>query len=328
MHGIDHVFSKKSFKGRLFWGVLVLVSIGFAVYFTYQLVSDFMKFETDWSYTIEISQSLTFPVVTICNGMRLYSFEKGAIFTEGFQHYAKKNTKFCKFSNKPCGEMNMTYSTIPGKTPCIKFNAAKKLPQLVPSGKSGLNMEFFINRSDVFQPNDIYKESVEQVANIYIHSSATYVYLGKSQIKAKLGYSTQYIIKKVKVLRLKSPYTSHCTDDNKKSLSYYPGNYTVFGCFLTQWSIDAYKQCGYVVRSLRPYFPYKKYKKGNFYTGCLDKLPKRNFKCPLPCFEERYEIKASSETKWPLEPELSQLRKDVGEQNQTLSDEYIYSSFG
>ena len=166
MHGINHVFSKRSFKGRLFWGVLVFVSIGLALFFTYQLLSDFMRFETEWLHTIEISQSLTSPIVTICNGMRLYTFEEGAIFTEGIQNYAEKNTKFCHFNFTPCREMNITYGIIPGQTPCINFNAAQKMHQSMPFTRSGLNVDFFINRSDVSPSSGIYKLPVEQVANI------------------------------------------------------------------------------------------------------------------------------------------------------------------
>ena len=342
MHGIGRVVSSRSGRMRVTWSILVIISVAFASFFVSMLVTEYLKYETDLVYTGRVLPTMQFPVVTICNGLSNSRIENSSIFTEGFDSYIKSHKFFCRFNQMPCKRVNLTYHGKPHEESCLDFNFDETVYQTSPIIMDGLQIDFFINNSDQtpsFKDTYLLKAPV---AKIYIHSSKEFSFLVKEMFVAKLGHMTSISLNKVRTSRQKHPYKSNCTEDKNKTRSYFPGNYTVMGCLSTIYQAELYKKCGYMIEEFKHYFSYEKL--GDFVPfneTCL--LEARNFgiesfdstksqprhDCPLPCFEEKYEVKAWTEMKFPLEPQLSFFRKifyDMTGSN--VTDEYIYSSIG
>ena len=333
MHGIGHAIATKVRAVKIFWCTILIACISLATYFLYQLITDFLRYETDWAVTEEVSSSIAFPVITMCNGLRRYHMNKTSnvsLFTDGFVSYANKSERFCQFDNKPCSKPS--YSEKIHEPSCLVFNKDENLQQRMPFVSSGLAVEFFLNTSDMSIKDEKEFEFLPRMeaVRVYFHTKDVYLELYNSHVTAKLGFFTIFVIKKVKFSRAKFPYPSNCTNDESKQLTFYPGNYSQQGCYEAAWNRESYLKCGYVFDTIIPYFPYHKYSKVEFNKTCLHTLKfDKNVPCHLPCYEVRFEIKAQSESRWPLEPELGRLRKSVSSMLKfNVSNEYIYSNFG
>ena len=344
MHGIGRVLTTGSKKVRAVWSILLIVSVTFASLFIKVLVSEYFEYETDLVHKARVKRSMPFPVVTICNGLRMYNASDRPTFTDGFEWYKAKlaNSKmshFCQFNRLKCLKINLTYHEHPHKKSCLVFNPNESIHQTASMVKNGLEINFFINNSDTTESNFDNYSPKSPVAKIYIHSSRVISFPYNDKISAKLGHSTKIVIKKVRTVRQKYPYQSNCTNDEEKKLSYFPGNYTVDGCLATIYQIDLYKTCGYKIADMEPYFPYDKLgPKVPYNQTCFRELIERGvanadgqsgYECPLPCHEEIYEVKAWSEMKYPLDPQLSRFKEMFSNKmGINVSDDYIYSNIG
>ena len=337
MHGIGHAIATKAKTLKIFWYSIVIACISLAIYFLYQLFTDYYKYETDWTVTEVVGNSIAFPVVTICNGLRRYFLNQTnvSLFTDGFVEYTKKSKDFCFFNLQSCSLSGMSFAPKYHEPSCVVFNQNESLDQELPFLSAGLETVFFINRSDTSVQNKGPKEYIPRMdaVRVYLHSKEVYLDLHNSHVTAKLGFFTTIVIKKVKIVREKAPYPSNCTNDELKQLNFYPGNYTQQGCFDTAWSKVSYPKCGHVYDAMEPYFPKENYRKVEFNKTCLDNLVlKQGYKydvCPLPCHEVKFDIKVQTETKWPLENDLTAFRKMVSNMIESnVTDEYIYSNFG
>ena len=337
MHGIGRVIATTSGGVRAFWSTLLLASVTFASIFVFQLVSDYMKYETDLTFTAEVHQNMKFPVVTLCNGLRIYNVQNKSTFTDGFQWYSAANQHFCQFDKQPCPFSNLTYRERIHEKSCLEFNFDETVHQKMPMLNSGLVIDFFINESDITVANNNFYNPREEAVKVYIHSSKEFPFFFNNQLVAMPGHTTKIVIKKVRTIRQRRPYKSNCTEDEDGSLDYFPGNYTVTGCLLTHLQIILYKHCGILIEDIRRFFPFKKYGTARPDNECLQKLMKTTKifgseatpECPLPCFEEKYEIKSSTVSKYPLEPQLSMYKKlFLQEKRFIASDYYIRSNIG
>ena len=334
MHGIGHAIATKVKAVRIFWCTILIACISFATYFLYQLFTDYLKYETDWTVTEHVNSSIYFPVVTMCNGLRRHHINKTenvSLFTDGFASYANKSERFCRFDHGSCSKTS--YSHKVNEPSCLVFNKDESLQQRMPFITAGLAVEFFLNKSDISIKDESKLEFIDRMeaVRVYFHTKDIFLELYNSHVTAKLGFSTIFVIKKVKFSRAKFPYPSKCTNDESQQLNFYPGNYTQQGCLGTKFNHDNYLKCGYVSDSIKPYFPFENYRKVEFNQTCLEslKFDPSSTSCNMPCYEVRFEIKAQSETRWPLEPKLSRLRETVSNIFKfNVSNEYIYSHFG
>ena len=343
MHGIGRVLSTSCGKIRVVWSVLLISSIALASFFVIVLVEDYLKYETDLVYTAIAKPAMSFPVVTICNGLRSYSGENSSTFTEGFDWYSKTNQIFCQYNQQLCDVAKMTYHEKPHDKSCLVFNFNETIFQTTPMILAGLQIDFFINNSDATysDKSDKYNPRT-QAAEIFIHSSKEFQFPFVKKIFAKLGHLTNIAIKNVITSRKKHPYKSNCTEDKEKVRSYFPGNYTITGCMLTIFQTKLYKKCGLKVEDIKSHFPYEKIGVNVTLNGtCAFEFSKYGISgfdkpteptkhdCPLPCFEEKYEVKSITEAKYPLEPQLSRFKKQFSSKlGAPISNDYIYSSIG
>ena len=337
MHGIGHAIATKATTVKIFWYSTVITCTSLALYFLYQLFTDYYKYETDWTVTEVVDNSIAFPVVTICNGLRRYHLNQTnvSLFADGFNEYANKSKDFCFFNHQTCSLSGMSFAPKYHEPSCILFNQNESLHQEIPFLTAGLEVKFFINRSDIFVNDTKHRELISRMdaVRVYLHSKDVFLELSNSHVTAKLGYSTTIVIKKVKIVREKAPYPSNCTNDDFKQLNYYPGNYTQQGCIDTALTRVTYPKCGYVYDALKPYFPKENYDEVEFNQTCLDSLVlKQGYRygvCPLPCHEVKFDVKVQTETKWTLGTDLTTFKRKISNMLESnVTDEYIYSNFG
>ena len=333
IHGISRVLSKSSRTVRTFWSVLLLTCVALASAFVYQLVTEYLKYETIMSVTATVQKTLPFPVVTICNGLRMYDAENRSVFTEGFDRYVQINGRFCQFGGQRCVLKHLKYIQKPNEKSCLVFNPNETVQQSIPMFCQGLTLDFFLNRSDITTSQfNYYYDPRVAAAKVYIHSAQAFPFLINNQLLAKPGHVTKFVIRKVKVIRKEAPYVSNCTSN--KSMDYFPGNYSLMGCMLSSWSRMAYQNCGFIFESFRHFLPFGKGERIPYNDTCFEELDNNQAQasqceCRLPCYEEKYEVKSHSETKWPLEPELTLFKWGAFQGTGSWpDDDYIHSQFG
>ena len=292
MHGIGRVIATSSKPTRTFWSCLLLASVTFASFFVYQLATDYMKYETDMMFTAEIQSSMVFPMVTLCNGLRLYDSYNKSTFTDGFDWYSAVNPRFCMFGQYSCHFMNFTYRERYYDKSCLEFNFNQTVKQQMPMLAFGLTIDFFINESDITISEYNFANPREKAIKVYIHSSKEFLFHFNDQLVAKPGKNTKFVIKKTNIARQTKPYKSNCTVDKNKIMNLFPGNYSVTGCLVSQMTKVSYEKCGFILHDLLPYFP--KQKNVTLDNQCLMNLIRETniltsgptTDCPLPCFED------------------------------------------
>ena len=338
MHGIGRVLTTGSKRVRAVWSVLVISSIAFAFYFISILVKQYLAYETDLSYTHEVKSAMVFPVVTLCNGLRTYNVENKSTFTDGFEWFSNANPWFCQYNFQNCQNSGLMYEGNPRAKSCLVFNAKEKVQQTSPSVSSGLQVDFFINNSDITVSDLDYYNPRAPAVKVYIHSADFLPTLG-SDVVAKLGHLTKLVIRKVHTKRMPQPYKSNCTHDKEKALDYFPGKYSVPGCLFTILQSWMYKYCGYKIGDLEAYFPFERLGVGSVplnytcvnevFNGYNNHEGNSLSMCPLACSEVKYEVTTSSEMVFPLEPQLGDFKKLFSNYTGTnVSDKFIYSSIG
>ena len=333
IHGIGRVALTKVKVLKVFWTLVFVGCLYWVCVKTYHTISLHFEYNSYLLTTTEVKHALQLPAITICNGLRLHATKNASLFTRGFTNYTKIHLNFCMVEQLPCNNTSLTYEvkkepdTLPS---CLVFNRKQSARQSFPVQDMGLRLDFFLNTSDTLSTSDENFQPPSMAVKIFLHSKEAVPLLLNSAASAKPGFSTEIVIQKVKISRLTSPFRSNCTANRENSTNFYPGNYTLNGCMLSQLGSRAYEKCGFVQPILKKYFP-RNSTQGKINFTCLAEVSVQTHKtnCHPPCWEEKYKIISRDETKWPFGEDL-QMLKDITYRAFGFwpTDEYIMSSYG
>ena len=337
IHGFNRLCLANWKSAKVFWLFVVVFGFFAAISAVYTRINEHLQYNVTQSVTRNVHQSLPFPVITMCNGLRAQGQQNISLFSTGFERYASQHKRFCRFGDRYCYQLPLVYKAAspPLDHSCLVFNSDQKAIQTELWPWSGLTIDFFLNSTDIVSHKDhVLDEFDPQIAalKIFIHDSGTPTLTTDHKILAKPGHITTLVIEKVTVKRLPEPFPSKCNSkDDRIDLS--PGDYTLLGCILSNWHIKAFLKCGYVNKKWIDLLPYAGHENVTFNATCFSQLSKdgygNKYSCKLPCEETLYKVKSFSESKWPLGPELIRFKDIV---NETLGivpdDSFVYSNLG
>ena len=334
MHGPGRVHATEKKVLKFFWSALFLSCLVFVSFSTIKLIASHFKHESYVSVTTEVKKSLALPVITMCNGLRMNAENGSHLFTDGYDHYDAVHKTSCKIGMDICADKPKMKNT-PRPLPCLIFNPNETARQYVLNKDHGLRFDFFLNVSDA--PISVFDDFSPPImaVKVVFHSQNVESYLMDNSVAAKPGFQSSIVIRKLKIKRLPSPYTTECTSQKDPDRDCYDDDYTLNGCISSIMRRDLYTKCGNIDPAFKHCYP----NSNNTNTSSFDSqctidflknaTTEENCECHLPCSEDRYEIKSFYETKWPVGQELERL-KNIANKSFGLnaSDDYIYSNFG
>ena len=343
MHGIGRVFVTESRGAKMFWSLIFLLSLFLATYGSMKIIQEFLDYTVVMSVKTEFRESMSLPVVTICNGLRMYDSDQNSSFSRGSVEYINVHKGHCLFGSGHCSPMPQKNSLDPEPF-CVSVNQNQTTSQLEPVVQMGLQYEFFLNVSDKLERNisNTLERSISRLdplteaVKIYLHSKGVYPILMNNDLIAKPGYLTKIILRKKKFKRLPSPYHSNCIIENlKKTVDFFPGSYTLNGCRFSHRARQVYEKCGFVMYVLDKYFPYHEYESRTVDRACFNNVAGKvvddgnTGDCQPLCNEDVYEVEALTEVKWPIGSEMERMKNITYKAFGFMpSDEYILSNFG
>ena len=298
IHAIPNITRNKFVTIKLLWLFCFLGSFGVCAWFIYQSVLDYLNYDVVTKFDIKYEDSLTFPIVTICN---LNYFSTPFAFTFSNRLFNKTNPRSdetitakmvsnyyiktkqsgskmigydidqiilsCEFSSQQCNLTNDFDEYLdPWYGRCYRYNSGTnmlgqqvKKKSVYQSGTlAALDLELFIGSA---ASNDR-PFSVENGLNIFIQNEQLDSIMNEG-IRISPGTSTTIALKKYQIGRKPKPY-SNCTAD------------------LT--SIDSYDSVFYK-KVFSPNSTYS-YTKCNFV--CIQKLIGNECKCQASLYENTY----------------------------------------
>ena len=337
MHGIGRAFGPESRRMKIFWTAMVLLCFSFAAYGTKRIIQEFLEYRVVLSIKTEFRDSMPLPAVTICNGLRMYDSNHKSSFSKGSDQYINVANRYCTFGNKRCSPMPQKDSLSPEPF-CVAVNLNQTMSQIEPVVLMGIQFEFFLNISDKIETKFSILDPPVEAVKIYLHSKGLYPILVDNDLIAKPGHMTKIVLRKNRLERLPSPYHSNCINrGSKKTVDFFPGDYSFNGCRFSRRARDTFKKCGVVMFALKKYFPFDEFENKTEDRECFENMTTdlddldQDFggHCQPLCKEQVYEVESVTEVKWPIGSEMRRM-KDIAKRafGFVPSDDYILSNFG
>ena len=344
LHGLPRAITSEGRIVKTFWLIVFLCSLTVLVFFIYQRVTDYYKYEIYIKTQTKIIQPMKFPAVTICNSDRLNNSEgkpqpafsmKNMTCNNSsvdFVSLSREETEFhkaCKlflsgssdtfrFGGEAVSGFPELFKTTSGVYPCFTFNKDGKLKQSV--GGSGKGVEMILY-SD---PIDSLKFDLANLSRfddrrrgilVVIHDPETGLSLDlPSNIALVTGESTEIVLRQKVYFRKPAPFPSKCHTKDTTLYKVIPGRYTTSNCVSSCFQIKLKKKCGKQVYGddIKSQVVCKK--------EMYKKYPIEDCVCPPPCTEIKYN-RETSRSVWPQEVHVDSSRDSFAQMmNRTLGD--------
>ena len=314
VHGLARILNGSP-KERVFWSVILVLSLMIVLIITYSSLTKFYDRETYIDSKTFATTEAKLPSVTLCNTMRLEGstsdakYTKREPFTSGFRKYAHEfKGKFCTLDNVAC-DYDADFSARTESEGCITYNPNGTKVQRLPGPNYGIEFVMYVNQSDTID-NFIYKD---HGILVILHSHEDFPQFWFDGFLINSGMSHQLRIEKSDIVRLPEPYPSHCMKEYPPCLYKFPGKYTVSSCLTACYFQRMLKACGATMRGWEEYQyenmsdqieKYKRDMSEKDRRQCMDDLQHwfigniSECDCHVACEERRYKH-VNTPRRWP-----------------------------
>uniref|UniRef100_A0A8R1DYT6 Amiloride-sensitive sodium channel n=1 Tax=Caenorhabditis japonica TaxID=281687 RepID=A0A8R1DYT6_CAEJA len=278
-HGVPHIGMANARWLRVFWIVVVLVSVALFIWQFITLLTNYLSFSVNTETTLQFAER-TFPTVTIChlNPWKMsatkatdadmsslidaYNTETSSVqfglpesLTSARQQQASKWTLM--YSERLKNKQNFDDFYNPSYGNCIQFNNNGEFVSSRAGPLYGLRMVIRTDQA-TYLP---WTEASGVIIDIHMQDETPYPdvfgYFAPPGTASSLGVSY------VQTSRLSSPYGT-CTDQTTLETTHYTGAYTVEACFRSCMQEKIVAECGC-------YYPaYAHAANATQYTSCDD----------------------------------------------------------
>ncbi|KXJ28956.1 Acid-sensing ion channel 4 [Exaiptasia diaphana] len=276
LHGFHFILDSGSIWRRTLWVLLIILGLGLLIAQIYISLTKLYANEFTVRKSVEVSKSLPFPAVTICNqNMMRKSQIMGTIaqdyldqldslklsvgglkqkevpsfdvekMLEKTGHQLTEMVHLCEFTGEKCSAVNDFTPALSSYSfgLCYTFNANGSSEMLVGSGKrQGFTLQLDTQPEEYYGPYS-YDATGFKVA---IHEPGTYHDIDNEGYDVPPGFYTSIRIKRTKTISLKAPYETNCSSIELENFA----KYSQSGCFHTCISKKLVDECNCRVLSM------------------------------------------------------------------------------
>ena len=220
MNGVSRIVRTEYILVKLVWTIMILISLAFGVYYIFDLLNDYNKFDVITNVNRVTSDQMAFPAITICtsffdkfhfinNSLFKYETTTGWILREMISSFYFKRTPF----NTSKVEFFETASTLGN---CLRFNGLANIKDLetISSSAQTLDISLFNQyRMNISRNEYIVYRIGSPYFNVYIEDN--YINAYSNALPISLEYNKSHtipIVKAEKERKLGEPY-NQCNED-------------------------------------------------------------------------------------------------------------------
>ena len=335
IHGLPKILNATSWRRRLLWSILFAGTVSLYCYFSADVIKEFTSNSFYVTTTKTTAEKMSLPAMTFCNKNFVTPFMDASQSTahqrlpencsqtnrsyfrngrnrEFFMHGCSMFMASYEHKTAASGHSSIIfpkdYELVPFAMPCFRLNTNLSVMQYAESHREGVRMYLFFNASEK-SGLELKEPLLDERTGIYVDLHDPREMIRHFQgVDLPAGFYTHISVRKTKIIRLRSPFPSKCTDGSTLTNNeIYDGYYSRATCFYACMTRQCYENCGDVPSVFKNLFPSQSYPpKRNksedetlaCFINCTTGKNVKGCDCPLPCNETKYEIKVDREP-WP-----------------------------
>ena len=250
LHGVSKIYAGRSIYERLLWVIFFSATLAISIKFLWDIVERYLEYDT--VSIVSTKRRDEYALVTVCSHflfLAMFICHNGYFqdFNDAEFSYPNNCTKL--FREQSQWRVNSKYQKV--NEACIQFNTSSGN-----NTKTLLEYEISIYFTNWF--DNLRNGRYEVGFFVYFHSEVEELEIdGLGDYGLSIDRTTTFNIQENIVKRLKTPYTSNCSDEPDAGYSIFPRKYSPRSCHFSCRLAHMYQMCGAVGDNWMQFIPKK-----------------------------------------------------------------------